>query len=324
MLDQILFLDVSKPFNTGNPPFEEIPNAIPFKSSLATAFLSPQRSIIYLFGGYMRDVNTDLNIFKPVLHSFNLETNEWSVPTTNGTAPSRRAEINGVINNETGKFYVFGGLDVNGQNFVIFNDMNIFDTNTLTWSKGSTIYAPLSRSDYTATLLSSGIIVFIGGLEKTNALNDVDINQTAQGAILENRNAHSAVLTPDEKIIIFGGYNVPKLQYYTATLIENYMFINFGMRYETTDELQIPYFFILDIRNFTWVTRFEPEQLNTTTNNIVNINNTSPAAPANPSNSTVVDNSKIIYIILGTAGLSIGVGTIVGFLGYKFYTKQKK
>ncbi|GES94599.1 hypothetical protein GLOIN_2v1532917 [Rhizophagus clarus] len=372
MLDQMLYLDVSKPFNTENPPFEEMPNTIPFKSSYATAFLSSQKNIIYLFGGYMRDVNTDLNIFNPVFHSYNLETNEWSVPTSNGITPSERVEINGVINNETGKFYVFGGdtnQETGSKTIVVFNDMNIFDINSLTWSKGSTINAPLPRIDYTATLLSNGIIVFIGGRE-TNAFNDVDINQlalydtkvdkwltmTAQGVTLENRNCHSAVLTPDEKIIIFGGSkgfnetivyqlavldtkqapyewsipqvsaldNVPKLQCHTATLIENYMFINFGVRYETTDELQIPYFFILDIRNFTWVTQFEPEQLNTTTNNTVNINNNvSPAAPANPSNSPTMDNSKIIYITLGTVGLSIGVGTVVGVLGYKFYKKQK-
>ncbi|POG78882.1 hypothetical protein GLOIN_2v1532937 [Rhizophagus irregularis DAOM 181602=DAOM 197198] len=93
--------------------------------------------------------------------------------------------------------------------------MIVFDTISLTWSTGSTINAPSPRLSYTATLLSNGIIVFIGGIET----NDVDINQlalydtkvnkwslmTARGVTLENRNSHSAVLTPDERIIIFGG-----------------------------------------------------------------------------------------------------------------------
>jgi uncharacterized membrane protein YebE (DUF533 family) len=35
------------------------------------------------------------------------------------------------------------------------------------------------------------------------------------------------------------------------------------------------------------------------------------------------DNGKQIGIILGTVGLSIGIGTVVGFLGYKYYKKQK-
>jgi hypothetical protein len=179
-LDQILYIDISKPFNTANPPYEEIPNvSIPFGSSFATAFPSNvQKNVIYLFGGFMVNVDTDLDIVKSsILHSYNLETREWIIPITNGIIPTRRKEINGVINNETGKFYVFGGLDqTTGQNIVTFNDMFIFDTTTLAWSKGSTINAPLPRADYTATLLSNGIIVFIGGRE-TNDLNDVNINQ---------------------------------------------------------------------------------------------------------------------------------------------------
>ena len=58
VFDQILYLDVSKPFNTINPPFEEIPNAsIPFGSSLATVILNPQKDIIYLFGGIYIDLD---------------------------------------------------------------------------------------------------------------------------------------------------------------------------------------------------------------------------------------------------------------------------
>ena len=129
----------------------------------------------------MTDVNTGLDNFKSVLHSYNLVTNEWTIPITNGIAPERRKDINGVINNETGKIYIFGGIDdfPGIQDRKILNDMNIFDTATLTWSKGSIIDAPIPRVDYTATLLSNGIIVFIGGREGTSTTNflDVDINR---------------------------------------------------------------------------------------------------------------------------------------------------
>ena len=68
-------------------------------------------------------------------------------------------------------------------------------------------------------------------------------------------------------------------------------------------QAQPPYFYILDVRNYTWVTQFEPEQqLNIT---------------------TTADNGKKIGIILGTVGLSIVIGTIAGILGYKFYKKQR-
>ncbi|CAG8471143.1 hypothetical protein GLOIN_2v1870208 [Rhizophagus irregularis DAOM 181602=DAOM 197198] len=350
ILDQIIYLDVSKPFNTANPPFEEISKTIPFGSSFATAFLSPQKNIIYLFGGIVKDVNTDLDSFKSEKRN------------------------NGVINNKTGKFYVFGGAidpETGSQNIIILNDMNIFDTISLTWSKGSSIYAPLPRVDFTTTLLSNGIIVFIGGRE-TNNLVDVDINQLvlydttidkwssmmARGVILENRNAHSAVLTPDERIIIFGGckgYNEtilnqlavlntktypyewsipqvsalnsapPLIYFHSATLIENYMFINFGQNYELKNpELQKPFFYILDIRNFTWVTQFEPEQpeqLPVTTNSVT------PIATATITNTSLTnltaEKSGQIGIILGAVGLSVVIITVAGFLGYKFYKKQK-
>src|ERR1043166_2067910 len=142
-LDQILYLDVSKSFSIDNPPFEEAPVSIPFGSEFATALFSPQK-IIYLFGGVMRDVNTNQDSSKSVLYLYNLETNEWNIPKTNGIEPQRRREINGAINNENGKFYIFGGLTdqfTGAQNTIMFNAMNIFDTVSLTWSKGSTINA---------------------------------------------------------------------------------------------------------------------------------------------------------------------------------------
>src|SRR5205807_2214512 len=62
-LDQILYLDISKPFNIANPPFELVPNIIPFGSAYATALLDRQKKMIYLFGGVMVDVNTGNDSF---------------------------------------------------------------------------------------------------------------------------------------------------------------------------------------------------------------------------------------------------------------------
>src|SRR2546429_6929227 len=48
ILNQIIYLDVSKTFNITNPPFEEIPNvSIPFGSAFATLLLDSQKNIIY-------------------------------------------------------------------------------------------------------------------------------------------------------------------------------------------------------------------------------------------------------------------------------------
>ncbi|POG79680.1 hypothetical protein GLOIN_2v1836168 [Rhizophagus irregularis DAOM 181602=DAOM 197198] len=345
-LDQILYLDVSKPFNTAVPPFEVLNISIPFRSTFATAFLSPQKDVIYLFGGSMWDVNTNAyNYNKSVLYSFNLENNEWTIPTTNGIAPEHRRTINGVINNENGKFYVFSGhIDyfTGANNSRALNDMNIFDTISLTWSKGPIENAPLPRVGYTATLLSNGIIVYIGGIE-FNKSQSFDINQLAlydtkvdlwssmkvRGAILENRYYHSAVLTSDERIVIFGGcrndrpvlnqlavLNTKVVPYewsiptsapplpltthsHSATLVGNYMFINFGEIYPKNDSLiQKPFFYILDARNFAWVEQYEPRSTN------------SP------------DNAKKINIILGIV-VGFSVVSIAAYLGYKYFKKQK-
>ncbi|CAB5377220.1 unnamed protein product [Rhizophagus irregularis] len=369
-LDQILYVDISKPFNTVSPPFEEIINVpIPFGSSYATAFLSTQKNVIYLFGGIMVDANTknpSLQIYEPVLNSYNLETREWTVPVTNGPIPTRRRAIKGVIDKETGKFYVFGGSDQKtGQNYYEFyNDMIVFDTISLTWSIGSTI---IPRTDYTATLLSNGTIVFIGG--KDNNYNDVDINQlalydtkvdkwsitTAQGVTLENRGLHSAVLTPDERIIIFGGrkgwdvqvsdqlavlntkttpyeWSIPQVSAignmplttfaHSATLVENYMFINFGTIPDYSKLPLLPFFYILDIRNFTWITHFDPEQLSQLPNSTNTVNNSSTDSPGS-SVETPSDNGKQIGIIIGAVGISVGIVTVAGFLCYKYYKKQR-
>ncbi|RGB29350.1 hypothetical protein C1646_795588 [Rhizophagus diaphanus] len=305
-INQILYLDVSKPFNTLDPPFEILNVTTPVRSSFATTFFNPLKNVIYLFGGIMRnDSNTKINDDRSNLYSFDLETYKWSIPQTNETAPGRKIQMNGVINNKTGKFYVFGGFS--GKNNTALGDMNIFDTISSTWLKGSTKGSPPSLIGYTATLLSNRTIVFIGGKElylnklrdiNQLALYDTEVDQwtsmIARGITLGNRYSHSAVLTPDERIIIFGGntndltipvlnqlavlntkvnpyeWSVPTpalpssliISLHSATLVGNYMFVNFGKTY-MKDECQkpLPYFYILDIRNFTWVTQYEPDQL---------------------------------------------------------------
>jgi hypothetical protein len=84
--------------------------------------------------------------------------------------------------------------------------------------------------------------------------------------------------------------------------------------------LQLPFFYILDIKSFTWVTEFNPEQL-PVTNTVPPITTTAPII--NTSSNLTAEKSGQIGIILGSVGLSIVVITVAGFLGYKFYKKQK-
>ncbi|CAB4426715.1 unnamed protein product [Rhizophagus irregularis] len=174
--------------------------------------------------------------------------------------------MNGIINNnnKTGKFDVFGGLSdqfTGTENIIALNDMNIFDTISLTWCPGQKI-----------------------------VLYDTTINKwssmTAQGVILENRNGHSAVLRLN--------YQIKNLK---------------------------PFFYILDVRNFTWVTQFEPEQSPVTTNSVTPI--TTATITNTSSTNLTAKKSGQIGIILGAVGLSVVNIIFAGFLGYKFYKKQK-
>jgi len=55
--------------------------------------------------------------------------------------------------------------------------MIIFDANILTWSYGTTTNAPTARHFYTATLLSDGVIVYLGGSNDFDAVEIININE---------------------------------------------------------------------------------------------------------------------------------------------------
>ena len=87
------------------------------------------------------------------------------------------------INDDSGKLYIFGG---GADKFVgsptkrWFNDMVIFNTVESSWIISTSVNAPTKRLSYTATLLSNGIIAYIGGYELidiNNEIRNVDIKQ---------------------------------------------------------------------------------------------------------------------------------------------------
>ena len=175
--NEIFYLDVSQPFNSGNPPWVDLTQAaIPFKSSFATVSLidNNDNPTIYLFGGYMNDPVSNNDSFVSFIHTFNPQTLKWDIPTTKGKIPMRRRGIE-AVNDNSGKVYIFGGRNDFATTNTFFNDMIIFDTNISTWSYGTTINTPTARRVYTATLLSNGAIAYIGGLDYEN--KTIDINE---------------------------------------------------------------------------------------------------------------------------------------------------
>ena len=77
----------------------------------------------------------------------------------------------------------------------------------------------------------------------------------------------------------------------------------------------VPFFYILDIRNFTWVTQFDPKQ-----------DPTLPPTTGTDSSNQIIgttDNGKQIGIIVGVVGIIMGFGTVAGYFGYKSYKKRQ-
>ena len=110
---EVFYLNVSQQFNVSNPPWVDLTMttptaAIPFGSAWGTAVAGDinKDPTIYLFGGVMRDMNS---VGDSVLHSFNLNTLQWKPEAMGKEQPARRRNLKSVIDN-TGKFYIFGGI----------------------------------------------------------------------------------------------------------------------------------------------------------------------------------------------------------------------
>ncbi|CAI2185088.1 4878_t:CDS:2, partial [Funneliformis geosporum] len=206
--NQVFYLDLSQSFNLAVPPWVSLTQnaGIPFKSCWGTALLNDKEQSIYLFGGIMiNDLNQD--DFISNVHSFNLNSLSWSVPNIEGTPPERRTNIHGVIDN-TGKIYIFGGSSLGSQTIIRYNDMVILNTAELSW-----VINPASKpaqNSYTATLLTNGVIVYIGGIGSLEGIATiVDIKNinlfdtksltwsvkiATASNIIQNRYLHTAVL----------------------------------------------------------------------------------------------------------------------------------
>jgi hypothetical protein len=131
-----------------------------------------------LFGGIIQNIATnDIETVGSIIYSFNLSSLTWNIPTVKGIPPERRRQIRSVSDN-TGKVYIFGGSTsrvTGSMETKYFNDMNVFNTVELSWSISK---SPITaRVSYTATLLSNGAIVYIGGYDAASII--IDVSQIA-------------------------------------------------------------------------------------------------------------------------------------------------
>ncbi|KAF0552386.1 kelch repeat protein [Gigaspora margarita] len=213
------YLNVSPPFNTVNLQWTDLTSVapIPVLSAFSPSCVGgSSNSTIFLFEH--RSTN---NVNSTTLVTFSLDINspKWSNTITSGVTPPVRQEMSAVVD-KNGKIYINGGYYPYEPSTMqkSYNNTYIFDSLKLSWTSGSN--APIVRSDCTATLLPSGLIVYIGGtnddsltspevdmtrITTYNTITGTWLSVTAVGDVITARQSHSAVLGKDGTIIIYGG-----------------------------------------------------------------------------------------------------------------------
>jgi len=112
---------------------------------------------IYSFGGFD---GIDKYFGIAVL---DLDNMTWTYPTTYGEAP--KLKTNHAATAVGKKMYIFGGNRTEGGKYYIFDDLHVFDTETMTWSQPKTTGdAPSKRVAHKLLSIGSKIYLFGGGI----------------------------------------------------------------------------------------------------------------------------------------------------------------
>nr|CAG8568231.1 13785_t:CDS:10 [Entrophospora candida] len=273
-INQILLLDLSNSFNNNDIPWTDLTSQItsnntPQPLSYCWSSIGDSNKIIYLFGNVGREVTSKTSNINGFVNAFDPLSKQWEKPVIDGVTPEQRILFQAVNDNQNAKIYIFGGSSgFNGT--TLLNDMNVLNTNSnnsLSWE--SIIFSnkdkPPLWSDYTATLLSNGNIIYIGGKQMIPGssvisfaqMNEIWVYDTKKAVWKKNiatginpdvRIGHSAVLgnsndgmepaTPNLIVLNTSNFqwSEPKisnqspsaLAYHSATLINNQMIITFG------------------------------------------------------------------------------------------------
>lgn len=138
----------------------------PGPCNMHTADYVKSQGLIYVFrGGDGREYLNDL-------HTLNVNTLTWDVPTVSGTVPSARANHSSSV--EDDKLYIFGGWDGSQR----LNDIFIFDTRpeSLTWSSPFVHgRLPSPRAGMTFTCVRGNMFLFGGSGPNAKCFNDLQI-----------------------------------------------------------------------------------------------------------------------------------------------------
>ncbi|RHZ88220.1 hypothetical protein Glove_25g44 [Diversispora epigaea] len=306
-LSDFFYLDLSISFHKDIPPwynldFREIPFGV---SKAASSFGGSDNATIFLIGGerndsissYIYSFNTKSFIWTS--HSLNKSTFEWLWTF------EWLLDMKGVTGDK-GRTYFYGGRSSNSHassNKLQILEFNILEPLKITWFESSSRYRESSsRYGHTVTLLSNGIIVIIGGyVNDKSGIDEILLYNTnksnwtsmiTQGISLSERARHTAALTNDGRIIVYGGikkdsldpnlvvldtnfqpfkwltpevnhpplYGLYGLYGHSANIVGDYMILAFGKFKIFDEEIYNRHTYLIDVRNYTWVSYFHPKR----------------------------------------------------------------
>ncbi|CAG8586742.1 19494_t:CDS:2 [Rhizophagus irregularis] len=331
----IFYLDLSKPFNTTS--------VYPWSNELTTLDISHVNASacvggaiqdnIFVFEGVPEVLQKSDGTIAPLIYKFDSQQKTVNPPQFNVTIDiPRRRSVQAVCDNQ-GKMYIFGGIDdFTSTGIFIYNRMDIFNTIELSygWKVGNVTQSGGGRYGYSAVLLNNDEkIVYIGGRLLSGdyvRMNDIYIYNTnlnqweyqnAGGTVPNVREGHSSVITPDNRIIVYGGSQadpqlavltltegntfswstpnaknpIPGLYLHSANLINSYyMFVTFD-----TSKPQ----------EYSWITNFDPKN----PPNVINSN-----GPAELNADDIAIQSKKVWVLGSIIGCVSGFVLSLAFI----------
>ncbi|RHZ88247.1 hypothetical protein Glove_25g39 [Diversispora epigaea] len=293
--DKLFFLGGYNNDHLNHPPwynldFREIPFGV---SKAAASFGGYDNATIFLIGGERSYSRSDY------IYSFNTKSFIWRSHPLDESTFEWLCDMKGVTNDK-GRIYFYGGWSSNSRtssNKLQILESKVLDSLRIAWFEGP------SRYGHTVTLLSNGIIVIIGGYVKDKSGLDrilfYDTNENSMRFTvvyvisLSARAYHTAVLTNDGRIIVYGGikkdsfdpdlvvldtnfqpfkWSAPEvsaidnppplygLYGHSANIVGDYMILAFGKFKIFDEEIYSRYTYIMDVRNYTWVSYFHPKR----------------------------------------------------------------
>ncbi|KAG9285446.1 hypothetical protein G9A89_010921 [Geosiphon pyriformis] len=221
-----VYLDLTVNFSRATPPFlklDSLKNLPSLCYSTTCSIKTSNVSSIFLYGG-IQEIPNSGHHWEPANLTMKIDISPTISTWVSDSLPASlipgRARLQAVTD-RTGQVYIWGGtLNLKG---LIDNSMYIYNTINESWKVSQAKQEIESRYDYSATLLSDGRILYIGGFKSRDNLM-VDIKQiiiyntqnedspwskqsTQSSLNISSRAEHTAVLSPDEKkVILYGGH----------------------------------------------------------------------------------------------------------------------